>query len=102
MSPLLDRKSPDGAVFVIAGSSPLVGNPYWGRFLSPDPTWQERNLYAYAESDPVNRVDPTGGNFLDLGCYISRAWADTDNSWSDEAEDLNACFNPFADWFVDE
>ncbi|MGN9907857.1 RHS repeat-associated core domain-containing protein [Phytohabitans sp. LJ34] len=95
-------------------------NSYWGRFTSPDPTGQERNAYAYAQSDPINRMDPTGdlswndvGRFLDrakkivdryekvsdLVCYVKEAASDTDNSWADEGHDLNECFNPVADLY---
>ncbi|MGM1065703.1 RHS repeat-associated core domain-containing protein [Saccharothrix sp. Mg75] len=92
----------------------------YARFRSPDPTGQEPNPYNYAQGDPINNSDPTGAlSFLGVsgaakfagkalgavatpiaaGCYISRAWVDTDNSWSDEFTDLNACFNPFSDYF---
>lgn len=95
-------------------------DPNIGRFTQPDPSGQEKNPYLYAEGDPVNRIDPTGllpkwltstGNFLKskgprllgkassaapVGCYAKKAWEDTDNSLSDEASDLNSCFNPYA------
>ncbi|MGW7531021.1 RHS repeat-associated core domain-containing protein [Amycolatopsis sp. NPDC054798] len=32
--------------------------PGWGRFLTPDPTGQEANHYAYAQNDPGNNSDP--------------------------------------------
>jgi hypothetical protein len=35
--------------------SPLVG-----RFLQPDPTAQEANLYAYAANSPITKFDPAG------------------------------------------
>lgn len=31
-----------------------------GRFLQPDPSAQEANLYGYANNNPTTRVDPTG------------------------------------------
>ncbi|MFC5290039.1 RHS repeat-associated core domain-containing protein [Actinokineospora guangxiensis] len=40
-------------------------NPAWGRFTTLDPTARERNLYAYAQADPVNRTDPTGAYSTD-------------------------------------
>ncbi|UVS80547.1 Cell wall-associated polypeptide [Actinokineospora sp. UTMC 2448] len=40
-------------------------NPAWGRFTTLDPTGQERNLYAYAQADPINRTDPTGAYSTD-------------------------------------
>jgi RHS repeat-associated protein len=59
-------------------------NHQWGRFTSPDPTGQERNAYAYAQSDPINSMDPTGdfslsglfkgvSNFLQKK-IVSRVW----------------------------
>ncbi|MFE3170045.1 RHS repeat-associated core domain-containing protein [Amycolatopsis sp. NPDC059235] len=38
--------------------------PGWGRFLTPDPTGQETNHYAYAQNDPVNHSDPTGSSIF--------------------------------------
>jgi RHS repeat-associated protein len=35
-------------------------SPALGRFLQPDPTAAEANLYAYTASNPVTRSDPTG------------------------------------------
>jgi hypothetical protein len=35
-------------------------SPLIGRFLQPDPTATESNLYAYAENSPVTMVDPDG------------------------------------------
>ncbi|MGW7538602.1 RHS repeat-associated core domain-containing protein [Amycolatopsis sp. NPDC054798] len=54
--------------------------PGWGRFLTPDPTGQEANHYAYAQNDPINNSDPTGAYSLanlgsnlggQLGGYIA-------------------------------
>ncbi|WP_141926126.1 RHS repeat-associated core domain-containing protein [Haloactinospora alba] len=30
------------------------------RFTQQDPSWQEDNLYTYAECDPINKSDPSG------------------------------------------
>ncbi|GAA3028528.1 RHS repeat-associated core domain-containing protein [Actinokineospora globicatena] len=50
--------------YTLRGGLALLGyryyNPNWGRFFGPDPTGQERNTYAYAQSDPINRSDPRG------------------------------------------
>ena len=35
-------------------------SPLSGRFLQPDPTAQEANLYAYAANSPITNVDPDG------------------------------------------
>ena len=35
-------------------------SPALGRFLQPDPSAAEANLYAYAENSPVTKVDPDG------------------------------------------
>ncbi len=35
-------------------------HPEFGRFLQPDPSELEANHYAYAENNPVTKIDPTG------------------------------------------
>ena len=35
-------------------------SPVLGRFLQPDPSAAETNLYGYAENSPVTKVDPSG------------------------------------------
>jgi len=40
-------------------------SPEFGRFLQPDPSAQEANLYGYANQNPVTNVDPTGKHFID-------------------------------------
>jgi RHS repeat-associated protein len=37
-------------------------DPVLARFLSPDPAGEGASPYAYVGNDPVNFVDPTGGN----------------------------------------
>lgn len=46
-----------------------VYNPKLGRFLSRDPLGERAgtNLYAYCGNDPINRSDPFGLSFTDLG-----------------------------------
>ncbi|SDG86582.1 RHS repeat-associated core domain-containing protein [Lentzea fradiae] len=55
--------------YTLKGGLTLFGHRYynssWGRFTAPDPTQQERNLYAYAQSDPINNTDPTGAYSVD-------------------------------------
>ncbi|MFF7871723.1 RHS repeat-associated core domain-containing protein [Streptomyces qaidamensis] len=41
-------------------------DPQLARFTQPDPSGQESNFYAYAAGDPVNRIDPSGLDFLGL------------------------------------
>jgi hypothetical protein len=35
-------------------------HPEFGRFLQPDPSAMEANLYGYTENSPVTKVDPSG------------------------------------------
>jgi RHS repeat-associated protein len=42
-------------------------SPTLGRFLQPDPTAEEDNLYAYAASDPITKIDPDGTVFQKWG-----------------------------------
>lgn len=35
-------------------------HPEFGRFLQPDPSAQDANLYAYAENSPITKIDPSG------------------------------------------
>ena len=35
-------------------------SPEFGRFLQPDPSALEANLYGYTENSPVTKVDPSG------------------------------------------
>lgn len=44
-------------------------SPALGRFLQPDPSAAEANLYAYAGNSPITNVDPTGT----FGLGIARA-----------------------------
>ena len=41
-------------------------SPVTGRFLQPDPSALDANLYAYAGNSPVTAVDPAGHNLLRL------------------------------------
>ncbi|RAS67365.1 RHS repeat-associated protein [Lentzea atacamensis] len=61
--------------YTLQGGLVLFGYRYYnsgrGRFTSPDPTNQERNAYAYAESDPINNSDPTGASTgSSVGAFI--------------------------------
>lgn len=41
-------------------------SPALGRFLQPDPSDAEANLYVYATGNPISRVDPSGNCTLYL------------------------------------
>lgn len=42
-------------------------SPEFGRFLQPDPSAQEANLYGYANQNPVTNIDPNGTHFQKWG-----------------------------------
>ena len=49
-------------------------NPALGRFLQPDPSGQEDNLYGYARGNPISYIDPSGRlAFLAIIFVIGRA-----------------------------
>jgi RHS repeat-associated protein len=50
-------------------------HPEFGRFLQPDPSALEANLYGYAENGPVSRVDPSGSE--------SWSWSEAERRWCD-------------------
>jgi RHS repeat-associated protein len=60
-------------------------DPATGRFLQTDPMGMQSdvNLYAYGNSDPINRRDPTGNFFgtettdLGNGCYLSSDYSES-------------------------
>ena len=80
-------------------------DPATGRWIEPDPilfAGGGTNLYAYADDDPVDEVDPSGlltVPFLDVwipagetqGAYAARYWAnasqDSGNTWIETAFD---------------
>lgn len=48
-------------------------SPEFGRFLQPDPTAAEANLYGYAGNGPVTRVDPDGRLFWFVAIAVAVA-----------------------------
>jgi len=58
--------------------------PEFGRFLQPDPSAQEANLYAYAENSPITKIDPSGLDWL--GNYNS-----IESAYCRELRNFNAC-----------
>jgi uncharacterized protein RhaS with RHS repeats len=40
-------------------------DPAIGQWTQHDPSGQDANAYAYADGDPINRVDPSGRDFFD-------------------------------------
>ncbi len=60
-------------------------SPALARFLQPDPSAAEANLYGYASNGPMSHVDPTGeatimekiicGFELGLGCLEAEKWS---------------------------
>ncbi|WP_433272716.1 RHS repeat-associated core domain-containing protein [Actinosynnema sp. CS-041913] len=55
--------------YTLKGGLSLFGHRYYNsagrRFTAPDPTYQERNRYAYGKSDPINNTDPIGAYSTD-------------------------------------
>lgn len=48
-------------------------SPTLGRFLQPDPSAAEANLYAYGANSPVSRVDPSGWESEVMWCFLNPA-----------------------------
>ena len=46
-------------------------SPTIGRFLQPDPSRAENNLYAYAGNDPTSRVDPAAEESIWVVCALN-------------------------------
>jgi RHS repeat-associated protein len=44
-------------------------SPAMGRFLQPDPSALEANLYGYAENSPVTKTDPSGHAVAIAACF---------------------------------
>lgn len=70
-------------------------DPRTGRWTRKDPAWfaDGTNLYAYAKGDPVNLVDVTGENSVDVGDTWSRRQA------NDQLRTL-VNSNPNASWML--
>ena len=55
-------------------------NPEWGRFISADGYVATgtgilgHNMFAYCDNNPVNRADPTGMFWKEIGDFFSKAW----------------------------
>jgi len=47
-------------------------SPEFGRFLTPDPSALETNLYGYTENSPITKVDPLGKLFWFLAFAVVR------------------------------
>jgi len=64
-----------------------------GRFLQPDPAYQQNSAYTYVGNDPINRIDPNGefwhivagaaiGGTISAGISIgSQLWAGEKVNW---------------------
>jgi len=48
------------AAFGVVNLGARVYDPVIGRFLSRDPIIQAKSPYAFADNDPINKIDPTG------------------------------------------
>ncbi|MEW2289677.1 RHS repeat-associated core domain-containing protein, partial [Streptomyces sp. NPDC047841] len=62
-------------------------DPQLGRFTQPDPSRKEKNVYLYAQGDPVNRSDPAGTFSLgDLDKFVG--WAENAAEFWSIGQDL--------------